>query len=85
LKKMLPTCTDAVVGTGGAGTAPSVKVAGEPVSPVAVAVTVKVCSVAGAVTVTAEMPDASVGTEAEESVPAVVSQVTAMPAIPFPN
>jgi hypothetical protein len=31
------------------------------------------------------MPDASVGTEAEESVPAVVSQVTAMPAIPFPN
>jgi hypothetical protein len=85
LKKILPTCTEAVVGIGGAGTALSLKVAGEPVSPAAVAVTVNVCSVAGAVTVTAEMPETSVGTEAEESVPAVVSHVTAMPAIPFPN
>jgi hypothetical protein len=82
---MFPTLTEAVVGIGGAVAAVSLNVTGDPVRPSAVAVTVTGPAAPPTVTVTAEIPEPLLGTEAEDTVPPVAAQATATPATPFPN
>lgn len=83
-KKLLPTVTLAVVGMGAGVTAVALKVTGDPVSPSAVAVMMMGPAVPPAMTVTADSPDAALGTDGLETVAPVAAQPTAVPATGFP-
>src|SRR5215210_373563 len=78
----LATLTAAVIG---ASDAVAEKVNGEPVSPSAVATMVIGPAAAPAVTVTDEIPTASAGTLAAETVPPVAVHPTGTSGTPFPN